>query len=339
MPGRRCTMKRLLTFGATALALAASVVGGASALTAGGPASFTDPVGDAKGAPDITAVSVADNTGSGSVTLSVTATAWPLDGDVDLYLNTDRNESTGSPSGSEYRVYYWRSPDGHFGWDMDSWSGGSWREMKLSGTMGFSRSGDVLTWRVSRADIGGAKALAFFVAGASYDENGDVRSVDYAPDDGTWAYDLGGPAVATPVPVDVKPFVGSPARAVAGGRITLTFPVLRSDTAGPLTTGTITSELSLGGKALRHTHRFARGKATITAMLPAGAMGKTLRVKVTKKRGSRRAARGPWARVRCPRGGGAGRRPPVPPVRCAGGRSRDRGAPARPPAAGAAARR
>src|SRR5947207_2191150 len=110
----RCR-KRHLTAAALALAAAAVITAGAGA----SPASFTDPAGDSGAAPDITNVAVSDN-GAGSVTVAVTASTLTSGASVDVYLNTDKNGSTGSPSGSELHLEAWQDPS-DAGWDIQRW--------------------------------------------------------------------------------------------------------------------------------------------------------------------------------------------------------------------------
>jgi len=92
----------LAAFTALALcALAGAASGGPSTLT------FTDSAGDAAGAPDLTNVALEGDGASGTITFTLTATGLDLasaDGsqrEIDLWLNTDRNDSTGSPAGNE----------------------------------------------------------------------------------------------------------------------------------------------------------------------------------------------------------------------------------------------
>jgi len=121
---------------ATALTLAVGAAGNAAPAAA----TFTDPAGDAPGAPDITAVSLADDAASGTITIKVTAvgfgTVATAGGEnlVKAYINADRNESTGSADqdGAEYTLGAWKDSDGSSGWTMSRWDGSKFALMPQS---------------------------------------------------------------------------------------------------------------------------------------------------------------------------------------------------------------
>src|SRR5690349_3398862 len=102
MKHRACTL-------AAVAAAAGLLIAGAGA----SPSTFTDPAGDSGAAPDVTAVAVSD--ASRALTIVVTAAGLTPGQSVDVYLNTDKNESTGSPTGSEFDVEIWQE-DGSWGW-------------------------------------------------------------------------------------------------------------------------------------------------------------------------------------------------------------------------------
>jgi hypothetical protein len=93
----------------------------------------------------------------------------------------------------------------------------------------------------------------------------------------------------------LKPVIGvpttSPGQAVAGKRFTVTFPVKRSDNGSALKAGKMICDPSVAGKVIRHSERFANGKARLSFVIPQSAAGKSLRVKVTIKAGSGSATR------------------------------------------------
>ena len=85
-------------------------------------------------------------------------------------------------------------------------------------------------------------------------------------------------------PVIGKP-VMTPTRVMAGKRVTVTFPVTRSDAAQPkpLTSGTMVCDPSIGGKVIPHAESFTNGVARLSFVVPKTAKGKLLKVKVTIK--------------------------------------------------------
>src|SRR5262249_18317065 len=208
---------------AVALAVAAFAAAGAGA----SPVSFTDPVGDSSSAPDITSVSVSDN-GTGSITVAVTTVSTLTPGqNVDVFIDTDKNGSTGSPSGSEFNLEAWQDTNSS-GWDMARWAGSDWKETVDSPSEHFSRSGNVFTWTVAAHATGQMPGFTFWPGGFMNDASGNLIARDDAPDGGTWVYDLSRPA-ATIVPAIGKP-LAVPARARAGKLLSLSFPLTQADT-------------------------------------------------------------------------------------------------------------
>jgi hypothetical protein len=261
-----------------AAALAASLLFGMGA--SAGTGSFTDPAGDGKGAPDVTAVSVTSDA-TGMVSLTVTAPGLEavdgaLEPEVDVFFDTDKNGATGSPAGNEYDLYYWRTATDS-GWDLDKWNGTKYEEAPASQTLVFSRSGDTLTWRFSdKGDIV-TSGFNFYVGSAIYDASGNPTAQDFAPDDGVWTFDAGSAVIA---PAIGKP-LAVPARPIHGKLFSVSFPISRTDTGAALQGGTLTTTTTIGGKAVPKNASLVSGSAHVAVQIPAKAKGKTLAVKVT----------------------------------------------------------
>jgi len=263
---------------AVAAALAASLLLTMSASAAGGP--FTDPAGDANGAPDISGVTITSDA-TGTVQASVTVPGLSaIDGakepEVDVYFDTDKNTSTGSVSGSEFDLYYWRTAD-DAGWDLDKWNGKDWEEAPASQTLVFSRSGDTLTWRFSSKTDIVTTGFNFHVVSLIVDPSNNVIGEDDAPDAGVWTYDLGSAVIA--------PAIGSPHSVPAhpshGKLFSINFPVTRTDTGQPLQGGTLKVTATVGGKAVAKNASLSNATADVAIEIPTHAKGKTLVVKVT----------------------------------------------------------
>jgi hypothetical protein len=292
-----------------ALGLCAGFAGSAAARAHGavlstGSGMFTDPAGDAQsGAPDITAATVGGDPASGTVTVAVTATGYVpaspdgMERDVLVFLDTDKNESTGSPCGCEYVLVAWNDSTGAF-WDIQRWDGSAWQSVPQSATMSASRNGDVITWRVNASDLGGATGFGFYVAAIMVDASHNVVGRDFAPDAGKWPFDIAGgaaapaPAPATSAPTKdltyfLTPKIGKPASVpaspLAGKRLTLSFSVTRSDDQKPLASGKMIAVTSIAGKVIPHTQSFVRGVARLSFVVPKTAKGKLLQVKLTIK--------------------------------------------------------
>ncbi|HLE98391.1 MAG TPA: hypothetical protein VI540_00740 [Gaiellaceae bacterium] len=93
----------------------------------------------------------------------------------------------------------------------------------------------------------------------------------------------------------VKPVIGSPTttpgRAIAGKRLTVSFPVTRSDNGAPLTSGTMVCAPSVRGKVIGHDESFRGGIARLSFTIPRSAQGKLLKVKLTIRLGSQATTR------------------------------------------------
>jgi len=275
--------------------LAVGVVGSASART-GVLSTFTDPAGDSHGAPDLTTFWLDYSPETKIVTISLTPTGFQAVTDVVVFLNTDKNDATGSPNGSEFRVAAGVTSSGRW-WQIARWDGGTWQAMPVSSTTNFTAVGDTWSWTVTRDDLGGAPGFTFWAVASLYDASGSVTARDLAPDGGAWSYDFTARAYA-PLPTTppaARPVIGSPtttpARALAGKRFSVRFPVTRSDTGGPLTGGTMVCDPSVAGKVIPHAESFKKGAATLSFVIPKGATGKLLKVKVTIKAGGEAATR------------------------------------------------
>lgn len=267
--------------------------------------SWTDPVGDAPGVVDISAVTITDDYKTGTIAFKVVASGLaggPYDlGAVTLSLDTDKNGATGDPEdGTEYTLWAGLASGTVSTW-ATKWTGSDWADLPQSSTMSFAWSGDTGTWTLNKSDLGGASGFALYAF--AFRTTIGVPSplvVDFAPDSGRWTYDLSTPPpppppTPTPAPSAYKPVIGAPmttpARAVAGKRLTVTFPVTRSDTGAPLTTGKIVCDPSVAGKVLVHAESFKGGNPKLSFVIPKTAKGKLLKVKVTIKAGAKPATK------------------------------------------------
>jgi hypothetical protein len=278
---------------ATAGFVTASSAGVSYAGARAGSQTFGDPVGDSAGAPDVTQVVIGDVAATGAISVAVTVTGiQPEASDVMVLMDADMSTSTGyAPVGADYMLSLSRDAAGMLWWDVMRWDGGNWQEVPQSATMGFSHAGDVYTWILGKADLGGTTApgFTFFVGASNSDAGGNVTGIDLAPDHGNWSYLFSAtptaPAPATTPAPAAKPLIGAPmttpAKAAAGKRFTVTFPVTRSDNGAPLTTGRMTCDPSVSGKVITHAESFTGGAAKLSFTVPKAAKGKVLKVKVT----------------------------------------------------------
>src|SRR5436305_9215058 len=179
--------KRLTRAGAAALVAAAA--GLLAAAAGAGPAAFGDPAGDSGTAPDITNVAVSDTGAGGAISVGVTAAPLSAGGSIEVFLNTDKDDATGSPSGSELRLEVWQEADDRV-MDICRWASSDWQEVPESSSLHFSRSGSVFTWTFTRTDLGATNGFTLWAGGFMEDGDGNVLARDEAPDGGDWVYDL-----------------------------------------------------------------------------------------------------------------------------------------------------
>ena len=302
--GSMAALTALLATGAVTGAVASS---GSRVVAVDGSASFADRAGDvvppsyprmpAITAVDITAITVADATETGTITFTITATGFafiptsPVSDHIDIWLNTDKNTSTGRPpTGDDFELEVSRVAGHPTGWRAVSWNGAAMQPIPQSSaiTPSFSQNGDIFTWTINKADLAGTTGFAFYVEAGGFDYHANPIGPDLAPNSGTWVYDLSKPP---PPPITtaplVKPLIGppktTPSKAAAGRPFTVSFPVTRSDTGARLTSGTMICDPSVNGRVIKHAESFSGGTAKLSFTVPTTARGKLLKVKVTIK--------------------------------------------------------
>jgi hypothetical protein len=234
---------------AAALALAAALIPAAAHANEAKPTVFSDPVGDAGTAADITRISVTnDDAGVYRIVLGF-ATPIPQDGRVFVYLDTDLNQSTGSPQslGADYAFGY-DGADGSSTFYV--WSNGDWADAPPTSSVAVTSAPDAtsLTLVAGKSDLGGSTGFNFFVL--SEEGDGAVGRFDDAPSgEGAFEYRLQPTVVLSLVAATSYPVK-------AGGRWTLVLVARRSDTGKTLgAEGAIACSASTGAVRLALTAR------------------------------------------------------------------------------------
>lgn len=271
-------MRRVLVVVAALIAVVLLSVSGATATT------WTDPSGDAKGGPDITAVAVT-NDDAGTIAFHIDAALVP-NGDLAIIMDTNLNglfsETTDRvidvfelAPGAVVLVPYGHDAVGH------------WVPTAMPSVHG-SATSTAVDVAVAKTDLGVTDAFAFWV-GTDADIDQEWWS-DEAPDLGAWIYMLSAPA---PPPVVVSPVihkpVAVPAKPVAGKKFSVTFAVTRSDNGKPLTTATMACDPRISNRVVKHTDSFKAGKARLSLTVPKTAKGKSLKVNLTIRSGGQSA--------------------------------------------------
>ena len=272
-------------------ALVATVLVATTSATA--DSTYTDPAGDGRGVgPDVTAVAVT-NDAKGVITMRVTAAAVAGSGLV-VVFDTDLN---GLFDDSTSRLIDLMMPASGVvipvAYVMDSVTN---KFVPTSApSLRATATATDITLSFAKTELGIDKGFGFWTWGW----NSTSDDGDEAPDVGSWTYIVTTPPPPPP-PAIVKPVIGKPiaTAAIAGKKMTVTFPVVRSDTGGPMTAGTMTCDPSVGGRVLAHKESFSAGKARLSYVVPKTAKGKLLKVKLTISSGGRAASRVATFRVR-----------------------------------------
>jgi hypothetical protein len=286
---------------ALALVLVAAFAGGAAAQTAG-PATaanqtFPDPTGDAQGGPDLTGVSVSDDA-SGRITVHI-ALAGPITNTAGfgIFLDTDMNGQTHDATG---RAIVLAVTSNMVVPVVMSGADDSQLQVPVTATI----SGNDVSASFQKTDMAIDKMFGFWAASMKDDLSG---TADEAPDGNTlWVYMLTGGQQTTSTTTSTtttttttqtnvaKAVIGAPkvaGRMAAGMHISVSFPVTRSDTGGPLTTGKMICDPSVQGEVIAHAESFTGGTAKLSFTIPKTAKGKLLKVKVTIKAGNQSTTR------------------------------------------------
>lgn len=266
-----------------ALVLAATASGGSEATT------FTDPTGDSGGAPDITTV-IVDADAAGTITLIVITANQPdlaADAVLDLVLDTDRNGSTGSPSGGEYRVLIFGQDRSYefLHWDGNHWADASAASLKVA------LAPNAFGIQINKADVGGIDVFDFYVSGEQIAADGSVTARDDAPD-GTavWTFSLVAapppPTTTTTTTTAPPPPPPPPPPTVGLGRVSLAAAglhagklfLVKSHVTTTAAAVKVTCVVKVSGRAVRMRSAYARPThmATCSGRAPAATVGKRL---------------------------------------------------------------
>jgi hypothetical protein len=234
------------------VAVVAAVLPGAASsqlAVVSGSSTYTDPTGDARSGPDVTAVAVSDDGSKISFTATIANRPSLTDADaLQAFFDTDKNVATGGGS-YDYEVAWVSGQELLMHWD-----GAAFSVVKAASFTGSYQDGKA-SFTVAASDFGGSTSFAFIAT-----TTGDTGTslADRAPDTGRWVYPSGSPAPSgspPPLPPGAPP--ATPKKGVKGE---------------------LTCQAKLSGKALAPSKRSiaASGKASCTWRLPAAAKKKKL---------------------------------------------------------------
>ena len=159
----------------------------------GGPSALFDQLGLSRAArvparihgcrersTDVTGVAVSNDTG-GNILFHVTLANFTPESWVAIFLDTDKNASTGD-DGADYVLALDHSADpAQTGWVMGQWDGTAWTSAPQRRHGAVASSDTYADFRVNRSELGGTSGFAFQVWTKRYVADA-VTGRDYAPD-------------------------------------------------------------------------------------------------------------------------------------------------------------
>lgn len=247
--------------------------------TSGTP--FTEAAADGQGPIDVSSVVLSDAAAAAvTFAFSISGMKPDPDGETAFYVDADHNPATGE-EGREFEVTV--SDDPLFGWLylVYRWNGASWEFEDIGeATATVAAPVDNVTLTVPRSDLGGSNGFDFYILAANYNANGDAAVArDDAPDTQWWTF--------TPVQLTAsqlaKPVFGKPhvvGKPVGGKKITVTYPVKRSDNGAAFP---VTSVLGLGpaiGETLLpEKYKVGLGFVRWTIAIPKGRRGQWIQLR------------------------------------------------------------
>jgi len=287
--------------------LVAGIIAATACLVAAGASiadtTNADPTGDAKGgAPDITQV-ITSNDAAGTITFQITTVAPLIDtSDIGVALDTDSNPGTGA-GGAEYFLIAFTN-----GFAIAKWNGTTFT-VATAPSLSMTRSGNVVTFKINRSDIGNPDRFGFSAFTENYDAADNFLGGDDAPDGGLYQYaltftqcangkdddgdgkidgnDLGCSSPTDnlesddPVTLKASKAVTVPAKPKAGKVVVVGAAVLRMETGAGIPSGTVKCAARVGTKALPGSGKVGSGVAACKFTLPKTSKGKTVRGTIT----------------------------------------------------------
>ena len=268
------------------IACALVVFGAIAAGAAAAERSYTDDTGDSGTAPDLTSVTVTDS--NGFLAFKIAGNLVPSSSLV-IFVDTDRNQSTGD-DGDELMVGVDQETDGKNYWFAERWSGSKWEDAKIDVTSRTFAGRQELGFRAADAGITGS--FDFVVATFKHVADA-VEARDFAPDSIVpWTYEPTSKVASTSAKAVLGTVRLTPVRPVAGGRLVVRIPVMRSDTKQPLTAGVAKCSATVKGRTMRGTASVAAGVATCRIGVPKGSSGTAGRGSITVGTGAQAVSKG-----------------------------------------------
>ena len=237
-------------------------------------ADFTDPSGDGAGAPDITDVSVFNDSGNRVVFGAKIAggKAMAADSEVVFIVDSDKNGDTGA-NGWDYLAVL----NGEKQWALLSWNGTEWVETPSTTVKAYFFD-DVVLFAVDRSELGNTASFDFYVESNKY-AGDQVLGTDSAPDgEAIWSYATVRKTfglVSTPIAAGTK------GGAKVGKPFVVGYLYGRSDSPEPAAGARTTCAATLVKKKLAARVTSDAEAATCRVVVPKKSKGKLLKLTLT----------------------------------------------------------
>jgi hypothetical protein len=269
----------VLAVALTALVLTPTLAFGGLAGVASNAQTYPDTTGEDAAAPDVTSIAVA-NDDAGAMSFQINVSNRPaLTADMLflIYIDSIPGAGDGQSLGADYVLQLIPA-----GVALFKWNGSDYPFEPSSASFAYTTGGPTI--RVSATDLGKPKTINFFVlavSGITEDANGDPvftdADADFAPNFGTYAYE-----VKTTLVLSVVNVTTSPRPARAGKAFSAALAVTRNDTSGLVLEGTVACRAKIGSVTVPvKARRLANGVAACSWTLPKNAKGKMIRGTVT----------------------------------------------------------
>jgi hypothetical protein len=271
--------------------LAACVAASLGAQVARADADFTDPAGDGGGAPDVTDVSVFNDSANRVLFGAHIAggKAMAADGEVAFVIDADKSRDTGT-DGWDYLI----SLAGDKTWNLYSWDGTQWAEAPATTAKSYF-FGDVVLFAIDRSELGNTSSFDFYVEGNQF-AGDEIVATDAAPDgDGVWSYATVTKTfglAASPLVVVTK---GGPR---AGKPFVVGYSFGRTDSPEPVAGAKSTCVATVGVQRVAARVVQDGAVAACRVTLPTAAKGKLLKLTLRTSFGGKTVSRTSASRIR-----------------------------------------
>jgi len=254
-------------------------------------ADYTDPSGDAGGAPDVVDVSVFNDAFNRIVFAAkiVGNAAMAADGEITFVVDSDDNPETGSNGWD-----FWIILDGTEKWNLFGWNGTEWVETPATTVKAYFLD-DVVFFGIDRAELGNTSALSFFVE-ANKIAGDAVVATDTAPEgDAVWSY----ATVTKTFGLLASPVIGvTKGGARVGKAFVAGYAVSRTDSPEPMVGPKTTCAASVGLKRIPARVTQQGDIALCQVTVPKTAKGKLLKLTLTTTSSGKTAKKSYSTKVR-----------------------------------------